>query len=154
MFNRLITFVATGFCWGYLRPFPGTWGTIPAWLIAFFLIRGDLRILLAVTVVSFFISVWSSTAAEKTYGRDARMIVIDEWAGMFVTLLLVPFSLTNYAIAFFAFRFFDVVKLPPAAQSEKLRGGWGVTMDDIVAGVYANLATQIAIRVIARYFGG
>jgi phosphatidylglycerophosphatase A len=71
--------------------------------------------------------------------------VIDEWAGMFVALLFVPVTLTNYLIAFVAFRAFDVIKLPPAAQSERLPIGWGVTMDDIVAGIQANVFTQIVI---------
>ena len=71
---------------------------------------------------------------------------------MFVALLFVPYSLINYVIAFFAFRFFDVVKIPPARQLERLRGGWGVTMDDIAAGIHANLATQLAIYILNNYY--
>jgi phosphatidylglycerophosphatase A len=58
-------------------------------------------------------------------------------------VLFVPFGFVNYLIAFAAFRFFDVVKLPPAAQAERLPGGWGVTMDDVAAGVHANILVQI-----------
>lgn len=152
--SRLTVLIATGIYSGFLKPFPGTWGTIPAWLAAYYLIGGNLLILVAACVVTFFISVWSSGAAEKQFGHDARKIVIDEWAGMFIALVMVPYSLTNYLVAFVAFRFFDVVKLPPAAQSERLPQGWGVTMDDVVAGVYANLATQLIVRVLARYWGG
>lgn len=83
-------------------------------------------------------------------GRDARKIVIDEWAGMFLTLLFIPYSLVNYVIAFFAFRAFDVVKIPPARQSESLPGGWGVTMDDVVAGIQANIVTRVLIFVLER----
>lgn len=71
---------------------------------------------------------------------------------MFVALLFVPYSLINYVIAFFAFRFFDVVKIPPARQLERLPGGWGVTMDDIAAGIHANLATQLAIYILNNYY--
>lgn len=154
MRNHLVKLAATGLYSGYMKPYPGTWGTIPAWLIAFFLIKGSLPILLAVTVVSLFISVWSAGAAEEMFGHDARKIVIDEWVGMFIALLFVEYSLTNYVIAFFAFRALDVIKLPPAAQFEKLPRGWGVTMDDVAAGVHANVVTQLAIILIAFYRTG
>jgi len=154
MKDSLVRLIATGFYSGYSRPYPGTWGTIPAWLIAYFLIAGDQRLLLPTAAVCFFVSVWSSDAAEKMYGHDARRIVIDEWEGMFIALLFVPYSVTNYVIAFFAFRFFDVVKIPPARQSEKLPGGWGVTMDDVVAGVQANIVTRLIILVVPKYLSG
>ncbi|UCG61274.1 MAG: phosphatidylglycerophosphatase A [Candidatus Zixiibacteriota bacterium] len=151
MKNQLVKFIATGLCSGYLKPWPGTWGTIPAWLIAFFLVKGNLFILLAVTVATLFISIWSSGAAEDMLGHDSRKIVIDEWAGMFVALLFVEYSREGYLIAFFAFRAFDVIKLPPASQFEKLPRGWGVTMDDIAAGVYANIFTHAVLWAIANY---
>ncbi|MEW6412768.1 MAG: phosphatidylglycerophosphatase A [Candidatus Zixiibacteriota bacterium] len=149
--KHLVTMIATGLYSGYIKPFPGTWGTIPAWLIAFFLIKDNPLILAIATVAAFALSVWSAGEAEKLFGHDARKIVMDEWAGMFVSLLFVPFSLLNYGIAFVAFRAFDVIKLPPAAQFERLPRGWGVTMDDIAAGVYANLLTQMIIWASARY---
>lgn len=151
MKNIFTKFIATGCYSGYLRPYSGTWGTIPAWLIAFFLIKGNLLILLAVCLVTLLISIWSSGEAEKMFGHDSKMIVIDEWAGMFVTVLFVEYSLTNYLVAFFAFRAFDVIKLPPAIQFEKLPRGWGVTMDDIAAGVYANFFTHAVAWAIANY---
>ena len=154
MKKQFVTFVATG-AWSGLVPWvPGTFGTIPAWLIAFFFIKGSILWMSAAAVVTLFISVWGAGEAEKQFGHDARKIVIDEWAGMFVALIFVPFSLTNYAIAFVAFRFFDVVKLPPASQWEKLPRGWGVTMDDIAAGVHANILTQVVVLIMRHYFSG
>jgi phosphatidylglycerophosphatase A len=151
MKDHFVRLIATGFYSGYIRPFPGTWGTIPAWLLAYFLIGGNSLILLAAGLVATLLSIWLSGAAERFYGHDARKIVIDEWAGMFVTLFLVDYSLIAYLIAFVAFRAFDVVKLPPAAQFEKLPGGWGVTMDDIAAAVYANVFTRLAIWLMGVY---
>jgi len=150
MKEKLIKCIATGIYSGYFPIWPGTAGSIPAWLIAFLFIRGHTPILAAVTVVAFCVSVWSAGKAEQTLGRDAKKIVIDEWAGMFLALLLVPYSFRNYLIAFFIFRAFDVIKLPPAAQAEKLHGGWGVTMDDVVAGIQANVVTQLVIVVLSR----
>ncbi|MEW5994696.1 MAG: phosphatidylglycerophosphatase A [Candidatus Zixiibacteriota bacterium] len=151
--NYLVRLVATGLYSGYSPLVPGTVGTIPAWLIGFFLIRGNTLALIAVCIVCFFVSVWASGKAEISLGHDCRKIVIDEWAGMFLTFLFVPYSLTNYVIAFVAFRAFDVIKAPPAGQLEKLPGGWGVTMDDVVAGVQANIVTQVVIYLLARLNG-
>ncbi|KAA3633629.1 MAG: phosphatidylglycerophosphatase A [Calditrichaeota bacterium] len=149
--KHLSLFVATGMYSGYLRPFSGTWGTIPAWLIAFYLIQGNILYLAITTVLVFILSVWSAGEAEKVYGHDSKNIVIDEWAGMFVTILFVPVTLKAYIIAFLLFRIFDVVKLYPAAQFENLPGGWGVTMDDVAAGVYANIATQLVLYGITYF---
>lgn len=164
MKDFLARLIATGFYSGHTHHLPhlghtatgrairvnfaGTWGTIPAWLIAYFLISGDQFVLAAVTVVVFVVSIWSAGVAEQTYGHDAKKIVIDEWAGMFISVIMVPFSLPNYVIAFVAFRLFDVVKIPPARQCENLPGGWGITMDDVVAGIQANLLLQLLIRVL------
>lgn len=152
MKDAILTCVATGFYSGYMKPFPGTWGTIPAWLIAFFIIGGNTPVLASTTILIFIISVWSSSVAESKLGHDSRKIVIDEWVGMFITLLFVPYSIEAYVMAFIAFRFFDVVKIPPATQFEKLPGGWGVTMDDVMAGIQANIAIQLIVFVTERYF--
>ncbi len=154
MKDKLVLLFATGLYSGYSPLIPGTTGSIPAWLIAFFLLKDTLWLLLPVTVITIALSVWLSGEAEQLLGHDAKKIVIDEWAGMFLSVLFVPYSLNNYLIAFVAFRFFDVVKIFPAAQAERLPGGWGVTMDDVVAGIQANLATHLVIYVTARCFPG
>jgi phosphatidylglycerophosphatase A len=144
----LTKLVATGLYSGLSPWVPGTVGSIPAWLLAYFVIAGDQVILAAATVVLSLVSVWSAGAAEKLYGPDSKKIVIDEWAGMFIAVVLVPPTLTAYLIAFLAFRAFDVAKIWPAAQAERLPAGWGVTMDDIVAGVQANLLTHVILLLI------
>ncbi len=140
--------VATGLFSGYSPLVPGTVGTIPPWILLYFVVGGHPAALLVSTAALLFISVWSAGEAEKLFGHDAKKIVIDEWAGMFVAVLLVPVSFVNYFIAFVAFRFFDVVKLWPARQSERLPGGWGVTMDDIFAGIHANIAVQLYLVIV------
>jgi phosphatidylglycerophosphatase A len=78
--------------------------------------------------------------------KDPGQVVVDEVAGMWTTLLLVPFTPVNAALAFVAFRVMDVVKPYPARQLEALRGGWGIMCDDLMAGVYANLLLQVLLR--------
>ncbi len=152
MHERLVKLIATGLYSGYLKPFPGTWGTIPPLLIAFFLIRDNPAVLVPVTIATLIVSVWSAGKAEVLLGHDSRKIVIDEWAGMFITLLFVPYSPAVFVMAFFAFRLYDVVKVPPAAQLERLPRGWGVTMDDVAAGVYANITVRLILLVAEHLF--
>jgi len=143
----LTKLLATGFYTGYSPTVAGTVGTIPAWLIAWFLLGQNQLVLGIAAVVMYFVSVWVSGYAEDIYGHDAKKIVIDEWAGMFITVVLVPHTLTAYAIAFVAFRATDALKPPPAAQAEKLPRGWGITSDDAVAAVQANIITQLVLWV-------
>lgn len=151
MKDFVIKFFACGFFSGYLKPFPGTWGTIPAWLIAWFLFKGDPFFLWVAVVVTTLMSVALASLAEPLLGHDARKIVIDEWAGMFISLLFVPYSLQMYAAAFVAFRVFDVIKLWPARQLESLPGGLGVTLDDVAAGVHTLLFVQLVIYVTENF---
>lgn len=125
---------------GYAPIAPGTVGTLPAvvlwWLI--YPLVGDLG-WLAVTAGTIAVSIVAAHQAGPLFGEtDARQIVIDEVAGTFVTVTLVPHEPGWAVAAFFAFRFFDIVKPPPASTfDQKVKNGLGVTMDDVVAGAYA-----------------
>lgn len=119
-----------------------------------FWICPDLRgTLLAVAIAATFaVGVWVATEVEKTDGHDASIINIDEVAGMWLSLFLLPVSagFLWHIGGFLLFRIFDIVKPPPANQSQNLPKGWGVMTDDIIAGIYANLS----LRLIFFFFGG
>ncbi|PWB68714.1 phosphatidylglycerophosphatase A [candidate division GN15 bacterium] len=146
----LTRILATGLYTGLSPSIPGTTGTVPAWLLLWFLLPQNWVVQTIVLIVILGISVWLATEAEGIFGHDSKKIVIDEWAGMMVAVLFLPHTLTAYLLAFGAFRLFDVVKLWPAAQLERLPSGWGVTMDDVAAGVQANILVRIIILIIAR----
>ncbi len=147
-----IKLLASGFFTSYGRGFyPGSRGTIPAWLLAYLFLRGNLSGTIACALGFTILSIYISSEAEKIWGHDAKKIVIDEWAGMFVTLIMVPYSLFNYGLAFVIFRLADAVKIWPANIAEKLPGGWGITADDIVAGIQSCLLTHFVIFVINNY---
>lgn len=101
----------------------------------------DLAVLAAVTAIG----VWAADRAERRWGHDARQIVVDEAAGMAMTLLFLPGGLRTAALAFFFFRIFDVLKPFPAGRAERLPGGLGVMADDVMAGVYAHLAVRLCL---------
>ncbi len=109
--------------------------------------------LVIVLPVLFLLGVFVSNRAEKEWGSDSGKIVIDECAGFFVTIAFIPSFYAgdiagSLVLAFFLFRFFDIVKPFPVGRSQALPGGWGVMTDDLLAGVYAN----ITIRVFERLF--
>jgi len=147
MKDFVVKLFATGLFSGYLRPFPGTWGTIPAWVIAWFLLKGDTTLTVGAAVITILLSVAFSSLAEPLLGHDSRKIVIDEWAGMLVALCWVPYDLAIYGATFVAFRAFDVLKIWPARDSERLPGGVGITADDIIAGIQTNIFVQLVIYV-------
>ncbi|MCK5127866.1 MAG: phosphatidylglycerophosphatase A [candidate division Zixibacteria bacterium] len=148
--KQLVNAIATGLYTGYFPILPGSFGTIPAWVIAWFWLGKNDYYLVAAAIITTIISVWSANKAEKFLGHDAKKIVIDEWAGMFITLLFLPYRLDVYIAAFVFFRFYDVVKPYPAGRCEKLPGGWGITFDDVFAGVYANLTCWLCIIVLQK----
>lgn len=150
LYRNFVLAIATGLYSGYFPVYAGTFGTLPAWVIAWFWLGSNQTLLLAVAVASILVSIWIAGAAEKFVGHDAKKIVIDEWAGMFVSLLWVPHRIGPYMVALVFFRLFDAIKLFPANRAEKLPGGIGVTMDDIVAGIQANVVTQLILFALMK----
>jgi phosphatidylglycerophosphatase A len=153
--KQLVRLIATGLYSGYFPIVSGTIGTIPAWIIAWFWLGRDNFYLLIAAILTLFLSVWSAGKSEEFLGHDSKRIVIDEWAGMFVSLLFLPFRLDVYVAAFLFFRFYDVIKPYPAGRCESLPGGLGVTLDDIFAGVYANATCWLCIYFLGQmgWFG-
>ena len=98
---------------------------------------------LLITAVIIAAGIWSSGKVEPGWGKDSARVVVDEVAGMCVSLLWVPLSLNSIAAAFVLFRFFDIVKPLMIKKLEALPGGWGVMADDVLAGIYANIILQM-----------
>ncbi|HEY4062230.1 MAG TPA: phosphatidylglycerophosphatase A [Puia sp.] len=92
-----------------------------------------------VTAFIFVIGVWSSGKVEAEWGKDSSKVVIDEVAGMCLSLLFIPVRWQYIVIGLFLFRLFDIAKPLYIRKMEELNGGWGVMMDDMLAGLYSNL---------------
>lgn len=102
-----------------------------------------------VFAVILVVGVWAAGVAERHYGlEDPATVVVDEVAGMLLTLLWIPVGSGGLVLAFLAFRVFDIVKPFPARAAERLPGGWGVMADDMVAGVYAHAAVRLLAAVV------
>lgn len=97
----------------------------------------------ALLIAETGMGVWAAGKVEKAWGHDSNRVVIDEWVGMHLSLLLVPINWITVLAAFVLFRFFDILKPLGIRSLEKLPGGWGVMGDDLLAGLYANLVLQL-----------
>jgi len=123
---------------GRIRPAPGTWGSAAALLPAAALALGGNWLLEVGVVIACIIGVKAADMYEAHSGKkDASEVVIDELAGQWIALLVVPLDWRWWLAAFVLFRLFDIVKPGPVRMAERLPGGLGVMADDVVAGVLA-----------------
>jgi phosphatidylglycerophosphatase A len=148
----LSRFIATGFFSGYSPVVPGTAGSLAG--LAIYAIPGIEApiVFLIVTIAAFFVGTFTSARMEKYFGDDPPIVVVDEIVGMWISLLFLPKSIPIAVLAFLAFRFYDIVKPPPARQMENISGGWGIMLDDVFAGIYANV-TLLVLRLIFPILG-
>jgi len=136
--------IATGFYAGYLPIAPGTWGSAVGLVLYFFLRGLSLPVYLTIIMVLFIVGFFTAGAAEKILDRrDPGPVVIDEIVGMLVTLIAAPANPLIWLLGFFIFRIFDIIKPFPARLiDERVHGGVGIMLDDVMAGVYSLLVLQ------------
>ncbi|NSW84831.1 MAG: phosphatidylglycerophosphatase A [Syntrophobacteraceae bacterium] len=128
---------------------PGTLATLAvgvpsAFLLGFLPLFLSIPVVVTVVLVGFRVS---ETAEKVLQKQDSREIVIDELAGYLVTMILLPVSWKSLLLGFAAFRLFDIWKpWPVNLLQDRLKGGAGVVMDDVGAGVYACALVWLALR--------
>lgn len=135
---------------GYAPVASGTFGTLAA--IPFYLLLAKLSLPLYLLTLTafFFLSCWVSGRAEIIFKeKDSGKIVIDEVVGYLVTMIAIPLDWRYIVAGFLLFRFFDIVKPPPARWfDQKVKNGYGVVLDDVAAGVYAWLCLLLLTRFV------
>jgi phosphatidylglycerophosphatase A len=146
MRDKCVKLLATFFYIGYIPVAPGSMASA-AGLLLFILFYQSLTayvVLTAVIVISGFLV---SGSMEKISGKtDPSCIVIDEVAGVLIAFFLLPKTTAVLWTGFFLFRAFDMFKIYPVNKFEEIKGGAGVMMDDIIAGVYTNITMHAALR--------
>ena len=141
LLRRIGVFIATCAYVGYAPVAPGTFGSAIG-LAVFYLVRQQRSTTVEIAAIAVLVAVglWSATEAEHHFGGiDPGPVVIDEVVGMLITLAFIPVNMAGAIVAFFIFRLLDVVKPWPARRLEHLPGGFGVVLDDMMAGVYGNI---------------
>lgn len=157
---------------GKLRPAPGTWGSLPPVVLTGVMMSAGLSprgsspvmalqaaVMLAVAIGFSAVCVWAGDGAETHFGKkDPGSVTADETAGMAITLLWLPVSVNGangwwdagvLLGAFLLFRVFDILKLFPAGRLQRVPGGWGILLDDLVAGVQAWVVLHVGAAILA-----
>jgi phosphatidylglycerophosphatase A len=152
---------------GHMRPASGTWGSLPPVIIAYALILvgigpgNDLAwvyflVLALICIIFSGACVLLGHEAEAKWGKDPSEVVADETAGQCLTLMFIPAGICNCTLttmgavlgAFFLFRAFDILKPWPAGAMQKIAGGWGILLDDILAGIMGGIALLIILSIM------
>ncbi len=146
----MILLVGQGFGLGRLPFAPGTFGTLPGLLLAWCLWQGGESFYLVATALVLVLSIWIAKRSAQMLGvADDPRIVIDEIAGVLVALALVPPSALALVVGFCVFRLLDIAKPPPISTVERrVKGGVGIVLDDVLAGIGTNLVLQLLFRVM------
>lgn len=146
--RRFILFLSSNAGLGYAPVASGTFGTL-AGIPAYWLLAQLPPALWLLTVLAlFFLSCWVAGEAGKIYCVvDDGRIVIDELVGYLVTIALLPFTWKAAILGFLLFRFFDILKPQPARYFDRtVKNGYGVVLDDVVAGLYGALALRLLLH--------
>ena len=143
MKNQIIEVIGTGFFTGYVPAMPGTAGSIAALLI--FLIPGfnQIHIMVPIIVFCFILGLPLGDYFESKYGHDPQIFTLDEYVGTWISLLLVPDNVFFITSAFLLWRVLDIIKPFPVKRTEKLKGGLGIMLDDVVSGMYSLIIIYI-----------
>jgi len=155
--DELKKVLGTSFYIGLLPLAPGTWASfavlIPVYFLHYFF---GTTALVIFAIVSSLITIWTADACTKAWGDDPGQMVMDEWAGQTIVFLLVPFggniirSIIVLLLGFGFFRFFDILKPLGVNKLQKVPGGWGILLDDILAGFYANICLNSFILFLIK----
>ncbi len=149
---KLKPIIGSAFNAGFLPNAPGTWGSFFALIPIYFIgVFAPWYGIIAFTICCSFLTVWVSEACEKEWGGDPSPLVMDEFAGQgmaFIGISLAEPVINIYlllVLGFLFFRFFDISKPLGVDKLQALPGGWGILVDDLLAGFYAYLCLEILI---------
>lgn len=152
--NFFVNIFSSFFYTGYFPKASGTVASAAALFIFYFRIFHNPLALVTLILLCFVIGAYTSKVMINKFGDDPSVVVIDEAVGMWLTVLIFilfsnsDLSLLYIFICFFAFRFFDITKIQPARYFDRLNSGFGIMMDDVVAGIYAGAAALLVSFVL------
>jgi len=143
--SKIALQIATFFGTGYLPKAPGTWGTLAALPFAFFFMHLDPVIYMVLTFVLLIIGIFACDVVEKSRNsHDDSELVIDEVVGLLITMTWLPITWQSFVLGFLLFRLLDIWKpFPIQLFDKRIKGGLGVMLDDVAAGLIANFVLQI-----------
>jgi len=149
--NFFEKFIGSGFYTGYFPVASGTIGSLAA--IVIYLIPGfeNLFIIIPATIIFMSYGIYVGTKFEAQYGKDPSECTVDEVVGTWISLLALPKTLWVIVAAFFLWRILDIIKPPPARNLERLNGGLGIMIDDVISGFYTLIIMHLVVYLIGKY---
>lgn len=152
MKDNIALLIATVFFAGYIPVASGTFGAFLGIFVYLAVKNLSPLLYLTFTIIFFIVGTWSAHRTE-TYLKehDSSKIVIDETVSFLVTMFLIPYSVKAVAAGFVLNRFFDILKPYPAnVIDKKCKGGFGIMLDDIIAGIYSNIVLRLLILLLPK----
>ena len=142
--KQLAWFIGTGSGVGLAPVAPGTFGTAAALLIYYVLpVPSGSPIFLSIILIGLVVGIWATGILSTDNNPDPGKVVWDEYVGFWITCFLLPKTWGWLILAFFIFRILDILKPWPIRRVESLPKGWGIMLDDVLAGIYGNLCINI-----------
>jgi phosphatidylglycerophosphatase A len=142
--------IGSGFYTGYSPVASGTVGSFVAILI--YLIPGfeQIMIIIPAIIISLFYGIFVGSKFEAVYGKDPSQCTVDEFVGTWISLIALPKILWIIVAAFLIWRILDIIKPPPARSLEKLKGGLGIMIDDVVSGIYTLIIMHLIVYLFVK----
>ncbi|MCX8022745.1 MAG: phosphatidylglycerophosphatase A [Syntrophorhabdaceae bacterium] len=147
-FFKIAEITASLFYIGFIPGAPGTYASVAGCIILYFLSFSSIPSQICLGGFSILVSMFSIKKL-KVGEKDPPFVVIDEVAGMFVTMIGHRTDVLRLFIGFILFRFFDIIKPWPIKRIEKIGGPFGVVADDVLAGIYANLILSLMFMIVS-----
>ncbi len=149
---RAAKLLSTCFGIGYFPVAPGTVTSMVAVLCYFFIpVLHNPLLLLFLVLLCSGAGIWAGGVMEDYYGEDPSVVTIDELAGQWLALDFLPEGIVPMALSLLFFRFFDIAKPGPVDALQRLPGGWGIMLDDLLAGFFANISVRVLLLLLSLF---
>lgn len=149
---RAAKLLSTCFGIGFFPVAPGTVTSMVAVLCYFFIpVLHNPLLLLFLVLLCSGAGIWAGGVMEDYYGEDPSVVTIDELAGQWLALVFLPEGIVPIALSLLFFRFFDIAKPGPVDALQRLPGGWGIMLDDLLAGFFANISVRVLLLLLSLF---
>ena len=149
--NFFEKFIGSGFYTGYSPYISGTVGSLAALII--YLIPGfeNLFIIVPAIIIFMVYGIYVGNKFESEYGKDPSQCTVDEVVGTWFSLIALPKTIGIIITAFFLWRILDIIKPPPARNLERLKGGLGIMIDDVISGIYTLIIMHLVVYLLGTF---
>ena len=149
--NNFEKILGSGFYSGYFPVASGTVGSLAALIIYFIPGFEQWFIIVPLTLIFAAYGIYVGTKFEIVYGKDPAECTIDEIVGMWISLIALPKTILIAIGAFLLWRILDIIKPPPARNLERLKGGIGIMIDDVISGLYTLIIMHLVVYLLGKF---